>query len=296
MLHHVSRRCVSRRFLLLPDPEVLELIAYCMGVAAKRLNISILSLMVMGNHYHIIYLDNDGRSPDFLEWVNRMLTLGLQRIRKKQGYAFSGSAFDRGSSFSDQIIDSPEGLRAATRYLMTNPVSARLSKNPCHWQGFVSKPGVQGIEARRPYWMTDQSGPEKETLHFSKPPETMLPAEAAEMSYEAYCQKELEEAVRDARAALRREGKHHFKPLRKVMQVSPLSSPKTTVKRGNMSELLRRACAVGASQVHAFLKSFREAYRTALTLYQSGNKKVVFPDGTWRMRVMFGCQVAGCPS
>ena len=41
------------------------------------------------------------------------------------------------------------------------------------------------------------------------------------------------------------------------------------------------------------LVEFRDAYREALTAWRNGMRDVLFPPGTWQMRVLHGAAVAG---
>jgi REP element-mobilizing transposase RayT len=47
----ITRRCIDRRFLLLPSAAVNQIFLYCLAVAAARAGVIIHAVTVMSNHW-----------------------------------------------------------------------------------------------------------------------------------------------------------------------------------------------------------------------------------------------------
>jgi hypothetical protein len=63
----VTRRCSQRQFLLSPDDEINNAIAYCLADSAKRFKIDVLLTTVESNHHHTAIYDRYGRFPRFID-------------------------------------------------------------------------------------------------------------------------------------------------------------------------------------------------------------------------------------
>jgi putative transposase len=63
----VTRRCSERRFLMRPDRETNNAFVYCMAMAARKSQVSIVCVGTTSNHYHAVVVDNQGRLPELLD-------------------------------------------------------------------------------------------------------------------------------------------------------------------------------------------------------------------------------------
>lgn len=283
--HHISRRCTERKFLLVPDKEVRELVVYCFAVGARRFGIEVLRLMVMSNHYHATVFDREGRLPEFLTWVHRAIARGLNRR-----WHTVGNVFESNKATSDVLIVSEEAFWKTMDYVHTNPVSAQLCKRPEDWSGTLTPAGVTSLEARRPEWMTDTSGPKTLTLRIHMP-EHFVSAGCTEAQYHAQLKERDAEAVATLRKQMRAEGKHRFLGKDKAMRVSPTSKPRTreqSARRG-VSPRFAAVTAIAMRAAQQMLRDFHEAYQEALARFRAGARDTVFPKGTWKMTRLLQC-------
>ena len=76
--------------------------------------------------------------------------------------------------------------------------------------------------------------------------------------------------------------------MKRVMAISPMSTPKTkrTRKRRTLNPVFAAVTAEGIKKAKAMVKKFREAYRLCWLEYKKGKRNMVFPYGTYKMRVM----------
>jgi hypothetical protein len=61
-----QKRCYRGEFRLRPDPEVTQVIAYCLGYCAHKYEIDLNEFEVLSNHDHILDTDPFGRRPAFV--------------------------------------------------------------------------------------------------------------------------------------------------------------------------------------------------------------------------------------
>ena len=69
----ITRRCTRREFLLRPDEVTNKAFLYCLGEAAQRYGIDVVSVLALSNHWHGIVYDRDGRFPEFLAHFHKLV-------------------------------------------------------------------------------------------------------------------------------------------------------------------------------------------------------------------------------
>ncbi len=97
----------------------------------------------------------------------------------------------------------------------------------------------------------------------------------------------------EAEAAKLAEQGRSFMGATAVRAQSFFASPAPGEPRRVLSPHL--ACRNNGKRIEALqlLVEFRDAYRQALTAWRRGMRDVLFPPGTWQMRVLHGAAVAG---
>lgn len=167
------------------------------------------------------------------------------------------------------------------------------------WPGFVTRPsdlGGRAFVVDRPDVYFDDEGdmPERVTVRF------VLPPACVERYGEEGARQLLVDAIEKnedvARAAVREKG-YTFLGAERVRRCSPF-------KRATEYEVFgalrpRFSTKGGGKQAYldavARLKTFLDEYREAWTRWCAGEHEVVFPYGTWLMRVRFGARCADPP-
>ena len=104
-------------------------------------------------------------------------------------------------------------------------------------------------------------------------------------------QARLAEAEREAAEKLHEEGRT-FLGRKRALAQNPFSRPAPGEPRRQLSP--RVACRDKWKRIEALqrLVQFRGAYAEALAAWRAGVREVVFPAGTWLMRVLHGAPCA----
>jgi REP element-mobilizing transposase RayT len=281
----ITRRCIFRSFLLVPQPKVNQIFLYCLGCAARKYQVQIHAFCVMSNHYHLVVTDTLGQLPEFMGWLNAMLSRGINRILQR-----SGVFWEPGSYNGVEPID-PDDVFDKMVYTLANPVAAGLVARGEEWPGLRSgtlEGGPQKFRANRPKFFFD---PANEDLPPSvelvvTPPEAFDRLEEGASYQEAVARREAE-----LRETYRAEGKTFLGPERVLLE-QPTNAPATQECTRELKPRVACKNTEKRIQVLKALKKWLQAYQEALRKYVAGMRDVVFPAGTYKMRVQFGAACA----
>jgi REP element-mobilizing transposase RayT len=277
----VSRRCTQREFLLKPSALTNLIFKFVLAVAALRYGILIHAVCVMSNHYHLVLTDPRANLPDFSRLLDGVVAKALNALYGRW------ENFWAPSSYSAVALVSPEDIVEKVAYTLANPASAGLVEHGREWPGVWSDPrfiGQPGELIPRPghYFAQDGSMPEAEQLVLSAPP-----------GFESV------EAFRALVAARLNELERTAADEREASGVSVLGAPRVLKQRhtnrptsGEPRRVLnpRVAARDKWKRIEAVgrLVSFLESHRDALLRFCRGERNVIFPHGTYLMRVRFG--------
>jgi hypothetical protein len=197
------------------------------------------------------------------------------------------------SSYSAVVLEGRAEVVDKVAYVLVNPVAAGLVKQGRQWPGLWSAPARMGgdeEEFQRPRRFFREKGatalPEESSLKLQVP--------AGFDSREQF-QRAIREAValREERSAeeLAAE-KRGFLGARRVLAQSPLGRPTAPEPRRGLNP--RVACRDRWRRIQALgrLVAFIESYRSALRAWRAGARDVVFPPGTYLLRVAHGAACA----
>ena len=288
----VTRRCHRREYLLTPNDEVRNLLGYLAAVLSQERNIDLYNIVAEPNHYHADLKDNDANLPEFTRDFHSFSARALNRLFNDEGPIWSGS-----QQTSHVRLEDSEALFNKMLYSLLNPVKDGLVENVEDYPGLnVSWPDEPITFTRPDVWFNpkakkkdgSQRWPDEATLPPKRPP--FLEDLSDEKLRELF---ESERAAREKALRAEHEGgyvgakklktrKRHDRPVRDKppSKVSPTVAAKSKTKRiGRL--LLDRA--------------FRRDHDDARKALAAGEKDVVFPYGTYKMRVIYGVKVAPPP-
>jgi REP element-mobilizing transposase RayT len=283
----LTRRVLRRHFLLRPDAVLNNLILYALAVSAQRFGIQVHALCAMSTHLHLVVTDERGVLPRFLAFFHRIVALGTKVLR-----AWEGPVWDHEPTSVVRLM-TRAAIVEEIAYTLANPVAAGLVRHANEWPGakvLVDELGGGALRAVRPDLYLDPKNPAwppDVTLEVSLPPG--LGADEAQdfrrEVAEALAQEEATApAVQGGEGVLGAERAGSVSPYERATSVEPLRAlnPTFAVGRGGKEAWLRAAAAV---------RAFRGAYRAALAEWCKGVRDVLFPEGTWWMRVCHAASV-----
>jgi putative transposase len=275
----MSRRCLERRCLIRPDRPVTQAILYAYGYATAQYEVDLHAFMALSNHHHPCATDRGGVLPDFMHCVDLLVAKFVNAYRGRWECLWTPG------SYSAVRLETPEDVLAKIVYVQANPVAAGLVSHAKDWTG-ASSVGWRFGETRiieRPDGYFDPCGamPEKVKLTLVRPP-----------GFDGRSNEELDrlvaERLRERETELRAERRTRgpwFMGMPDVMRCNPNDAPGTREPRRVMNPRIAardpdvRVAAIAARQ------GFLDDYRTAYRAWTAGNHDVVFPAGTWLMRV-----------
>jgi putative transposase len=274
----VTRRCSERRFLLRPSRATNAIVQYLLAVTAERYGILIHAYCVLSNHLHVVLTDPSARLPEFHRdldaLVARAVNCSLGRWE---------SLWDR-DSYSAVRLEGDEAILEKMVYVLANPVEAGLVRRGSEWPGLWSDESMlrgKVLTLDRPKGFFRENGPLPAVarLKLHPPPGFEDPESHVETILDR-----LRHVEDRAAAELGAQGRA-FLGAARVLAQKPHARPASAEPRRGLSP--RVACRNKWRRIEVLLRlrDFGRAYREALEAWRGGVRDVVFPPGTWLMRV-----------
>lgn len=279
----ITRRCTQRQYLLRPDDTTTQLFLYTIGDAATRYGIELIAWHASSNHYHAVVHDPVGNLPLFLERFHKLSARALNARWKRWENLWSAEA-----PCAVRLIEDADVIDKVV-YTLANPVMDDLVEHVFDWPGANSlrftRAEPHTIVVNRPigFFRKDGPMPKSVTLAVATPP-------AHRDNREAWVQR-IHEAVREKERVAQQQRQFKRKGVigrRQILAASAFDRPSTQEPRRNLRPHI--ACLNRERRVRelAALQEFRVAHTVARELFSGGQRDVVFPAGTFQMRVIFG--------
>ena len=288
--YKVTRRCLSRQFLLVPSPAVNEIVGYWLAVCLERHGLELHSACFMSNHYHLDVTDTHGNLPAFKNHFNAVLARALNTLRERFDKFWSE---DRPC---DVRILTEEDMLPSMAYTLANPVEAGLVKWAWRWPGFTTA-GMHFGETticRRPSVFFDGANdelPDAVTLVVTRP---QVLSELSDEQLHA----ELERETRTREVAkhdqLRQAGKRFLGEAR-VGRQRWTDTPQTREARFTRTPTRRSANKWARIATAQLDRAWQAAYAAAREMFLVGGREVLFPFGSYWVCRFAGAQAAPSP-
>lgn len=283
----VTRRCAQRQLLLRPSAETTAIFLYVLALAVHRFGVRLHAVCVLSNHFHLVVTDPHARLPAFNQYLDSLVARAVNASLRRW------ESFWAPSSYSAVALSGPEDILAKTAYALANPAAAGLVRRGSDWPGLWTGPEQLGttITARRPasFFRTGGGLPEAMDLALELPP-GFASAEAFRRDVaDALAQAESHAARERARAG------RGFLGIARVLAQKWWARPTGGEPR---RELNPRVAALDKwKRIEALtrLVDFLKAYRDAWAARRAGVPGVVFPAGTYLLRILHGVPCAAPP-
>ncbi len=280
-IYHVTRRCTQREFLLKPSELTRAIFKYVLAVAAKRYHVALHAACVMSNHYHLVLTDSRADLPRFCQFLDSLLARVLNATYGRWECLWAPV------KYSAVELVTPEDVVDKIAYALANPVAAGLVSSASEWPGvwtFPEQIGAGGEIVHRPDVFFSKTGtmPASEALVFTVPA-----GFTSARAFREAVSTRVAEREDLARKALAAEGRH-FMGARRVRKQKHTDRPTNHEPRRRLNPYV--AAADESKRIEALqrLAEFRSAYRAALERLRAGVRGVVFPRGTYLLRVHLG--------
>ncbi|ACG71473.1 protein of unknown function DUF1568 [Anaeromyxobacter sp. K] len=275
----VTRRCFQRMFLLRPSPATNAIFLYVLAVAARRYGILVHAFCVMSNHFHLVVTDVNARLPEFEQYLNALVARAVNASLGRW------ESFWAPGSYSAVALSSPQDVLEKVAYVLTNPVKAGLVASAEEWPGLWSAPesiGAGALRVTRPDRFFRRSGPMPEVAELALVPPPGFESADAFRTFlvDAIAAREREVAQAHALAGT------GFLGARRVLAQRPTARPPTPPPMRGLRPRVaardrwKRIEAIG--RLVGFLRAYREAWRAR----RAGRSGVIFPAGTYLLRVL----------
>lgn len=285
-MYKVTRRVTQRLFLLKPEYVTRQVFGYCLGVALQRFGILLHAAKVLCNHYHLDLTDPHGRLPEFKHLLNMLVARAMNAHWGRFENFFASDA-----PSDVELVTSAEVLDRMV-YTLTNPVKDGLVRCGAEWHGLTTYGMRFGSKMvfERPEKFFDENGslPERVEVEVTRP--DILPELSDDELFQLLMHK-VKARERELADAARRENRR-FLGMKRVLRQRHTDSPASRERRFGLNP---RVASRSKWQRIAALQRNQQwlaAYREALEKFRRGIRDVLFPHGTYLMRVRYGvaCQ------
>jgi len=282
----VTRRCSERRFFLRPSAQTNATLLYVLAVAAKRFGVLVHTCCAMSNHLHLVVTDPCARLPAFMQYLDSLIARAVNAsLGRFEGFW----ARDPGYSAVEPI--DRDDVVAKCAYVLANPVAAGLVRRGRDWPGLrlaaLDADGTR-LVARRPehFFSADGQMPLEIELELTAPPQLASGAEFGELLTDAADQLEGRHRREFEAAGI------HFLGVARVLAQNPFARPAARATRFTLNPRIAGRDRWKRMETIARLKSFLQGYRDAWRARRLGIEGILFPAGTYLMRVLHGVPCA----
>ena len=142
-LYHVTSRG-NRHETIYEDDEDRQTFLNTLAEVVKRFNWLCHAYCLMTNHYHLVVETPDANLSKGMRQLNGVFTQATNRRHTRTGHLFQGR-------FKGILVDKESYLLELIRYVVLNPVRARMVENPDDWP-WSSYRAMVG-EVAKPKWL-----------------------------------------------------------------------------------------------------------------------------------------------
>jgi putative transposase len=282
-LYLVTRRCSERRLLLRPSAVTNAIFLYVLALAVRRFGVELHAVCILSNHYHLLLTDRAARLPAFMQYLDSLVARAINAsLGRWEGF------FASAASYSAVAHESPEDVISKAAYVLANPVAAGLVRSGREWPGVWLAPGAPKLTASRPKVFFNAAGylPESVDLELTTPA-----CFASDREFQDRLWPVVSELEEQSRRRLESEGRG-FLGVARVLAQKPTARPAPGEPRRNLNPRVAARDKWKRMEALSRLVGFLRAYRKAWSARRAGVDGVLFPAGTYLLRVLHGVECA----
>ncbi|MGR5488054.1 REP-associated tyrosine transposase [Vibrio alfacsensis] len=125
-LYHVTARGNERNWIFFQDDD-FTLYLTVLDEVCERYNWVIHAYCLISNHYHLLLETPDGNLSKGMRQLNGVFTQKINRKHNRVGYLFQGR-------YKSILVDQETYLLELCRYIVLNPIWAKMVDTPDEWQ------------------------------------------------------------------------------------------------------------------------------------------------------------------
>lgn len=285
--YKITRRCLERRFFLVPSPEINEQIGYWLAVCLEEHGIQLHAACFMSNHYHLDVTDVGGNLPAFKNHFNATLA---RLVNSTRGRFDKFWAEDRPSDV--RLLEDDDVIEKMA-YTLANPTSAGLVKWGRRWPGLTTYSMGFGdsLDFEKPKTFFD---PNNNSLPQTALLRLVRPAIELELSDDELHGKLMVEVRRrevEMQREMRAKGRRFLGECRILRQKWNLSS-RSREKRFELNPTFASKNKWARIAQVQRDRDWEARYAAAMDALLGGARDVLFPAGSYWMRLFAGARVS----
>ncbi len=280
-----QKRTFRGEFRLPPTRELTQILEYALAYAAQQSGVLLHEFFVISNHDHEVFTDPEARAPEFWQIFHALAARAIN------------AHFDEGDSLwstlpvNSQVLQSPSVVWDKLLYTLNQSVDAAITHYPGQWEGVTSWKLEYGVPkvVKRPAVFFDSRMPETIELMIHRPANVRPDLDDVELR--AAVRAAAQHQAGDIRRAIQSQGRG-FIGMERCKKLPRNYGTTTKMRPGGWASGFAPAISAPdpETRVRAIteLQTFRADHRESMHAYRAGQHDVVFPAGTYKMRVQFG--------
>lgn len=266
-----------------PSELINDCFLYCLAAAMMHAHVEVYAVCVLSNHYHIVVKDTKARLPEFLAYLNMFVSKCVNATLDRCENVWASEPP------SAVALTDDEDVLEKMVYTLVNPVAAHLVAQGKDWPG-VRSTSAQWLkppeEVARPavFFRADGEMPKTVELRLTRPP--IFQDMSDEGLAAEFQRKVLEREAEERREHRLRGGR--FLGRKKVLAQSPFGRPRKYEPRRTINPRVAGHDKWRKLEALRRIKRFYTDYRESLVDWKAGKPDVVFPAGTYALRVNAG--------
>ena len=280
-----QRRCLRREFRLRPDRLVVQIFLYTLAHAANKYGILLHDFVALSNHDHLVLTDPHTKRPAFLQLFHSLVARAVNAAFGEWDALWSAQPYS-----APRLLEPDDILRKLV-YTLANPVAAGLVRYCKDWSGPTSWNMEYGVPIKipRPPVFFSKDMPDELELVIHRP--AGLRPELTDRELRALVREQAHEKERELIGKMAEAGRA-FMGMRRVLKQARHDTPSSRDERRGIRPTIAGRSKWARIQALQQNARFLEEHEIARLAFAAGDRNVVFPHGTYLMRVRFGCACA----